>query len=271
METRAHSAIDNEVSALREGIRTKYRAYQQIDPDRFPDLDFNTNRANYEPLRDSFEEEFYKVRGIDRKNPNIGVPSTNTLALIFTDDDYLPGKKILNTSRSYAGGATRFIAKPDMPAPTQRKLPAADKAKWMLAGAVSGVFGLGLLVIVGRWLLTPVPSGLVMERPTPHSTVWREVVVEGEVANAETVWPVVHSRAIQKCWVAHPIKVGKDGWWIGVIYVGSVDKADEGSEYEVRVFVNPTQPLTTGEVLSDWPEAELSTKPVAVVRGPNHN
>ncbi len=260
-------ATKNEVLALREGIRAKYRAYQQNDPDRFPDLNFNTNRSNYEALRDSFEEEFYTERGHDQKNPNISIPSTNTLALLFTDDDYLPGKKILNTCRSYAEGPAKLIIEPDVAALTQRPSRVVERAKWMLSGGLIGLFCLGLLAFINRWLFTPAPGNLFIDRPAPQSTVPQEVIVEGKVAHAETVWLIVRPNAGQRYFVQPPIMVQPNGFWIGVIYVGGWNKYNEGLPFQIRAVVNPAETLQSGMVLRAWPGAELSSEIREVVRG----
>lgn len=96
MEKLDNPPTPKEMKALRESIKNKYKAYHRLDRDRFPEFEYNTNRANYESLRESFEEEFFVVRGFDTADRHIHIPDTNTLALLFCDEYYLPGKKILN-------------------------------------------------------------------------------------------------------------------------------------------------------------------------------
>ena len=101
MEKFDNPPTQKEMQVLRDGLKKKYKTYNLLNRDRFPTFEYNTNRANYEPLRESFEEEFFVVRGLDTADRNIHIPSTNTLAQLFCDEHYLPGKKILNTCQAY--------------------------------------------------------------------------------------------------------------------------------------------------------------------------
>lgn len=267
MLTFARITSSTTMQTLREGIRRRYTGYHLRDRDRYPEFDFNSNRANYQPLRDSFEEEFYEVRKIDRASPNVFIPSTNTLALIFTDDTYVPSTKILNTCQSYALGPAKSSISTDVPARSPEQ-PSGNKR--LLFGGLGLLFCLGILVLFNRSWPGPAPSGLVISRPSPKSVVLQEVVVAGKVANATTVWIAVRSKINGLVWIQPPILVQDNGDWIGVIYVGNPSKKSEGYTYQVRAFVSPFDKLISGEVLSDWPEAELSSPIVDVLRGANH-
>lgn len=253
-----------DMSALRAAINTKYLAYHKLDKDRFPKFEYNTNRANYEPLRLSFDEEFYVVRGIDRTRNSLHIPSTNTLALIFCDDSYVPGKKILETCRSYAAGKSTIVPNGVEPAIA----PAATRSKKLLAVA-SLVVLLGLAAYWGsrRVQSTSSPGELSIYHPYSSQVLPRQSFAEGRVVNADTVWIVIRAVDGAKYWVQPPIKVDKNHRWRGRIYLGSVDKGDIGIRSEVRAFVNPAQTLAEGDVLDSWPDAELSSDIIEVVRG----
>lgn len=264
-------SIDNQIISLREGIKAKYRQYHLTNQDLYPELDYNTSRANYEPLRESFEEEFYNIRGYSRKTPTIAIPSTTTLAQLFTDDNYVPGKKILNTCQSYAEEPTQFVVSPEVPASVQPQQPADEPVNWRLVGWLMGALILGALLFIGLRVLMPVASGLVITRPAHKSTVPQEVIIEGRVTNAQTVWEVVHPTISPTYYIQPPSKVQDDGSWIGVIYVGGHNHGSYNLTYQIKAFVNPIKKLHSGEVLSSWPEAELSSEIVEVIRGPKRN
>jgi hypothetical protein len=97
--------------------------------------------------------------------------------------------------------------------------------------------------------------------------------IEGRVLNAETVWVVVRPQKKDEYYFQSPIKVKSDGTWKGEIYVGSTSKESIGLTFEVRAFVKPAGAPESLEVLestvpTSWPEAELLSSTVEVVRGP---
>ncbi|WP_461053763.1 hypothetical protein [Spirosoma arcticum] len=264
-----------EMNTLQEGIKNKYRQYHLTDPMQFPDLEYNTNRANYEPLRASFENEFYVVRGIDRINLNIHIPSTNTLSLIFTDDSYVPSKKIFNTCRSYAESKEKVAVNGAVPAtnPLEAR-PSLVARRIVLAGfmLMTGLIGYAAVQYLRSAtsvsdILTKPASGLLIDRPTYNRIVPRELLTGGKVSGADTVWIVVRAVGSVRYWVQPPIKVRDDSTWRGATYIGSEDKGDIGVKFQIRAFVNPANVLKDGDVLHSWPEAELSTKAVVIIRG----
>lgn len=267
MDSQAPSTTENELKTLREGILHRYRTYHRQDPDRFPILEYNTNRANYEPLKDSFEEEFYKIRHLDRNSPNVHIPSTNTLAMLFTDAAYVPSRKILNTCRSYAEGPTQPFDKPRLTAYPQPEPSRAAWGKQRIGIGLTSLLCLCITATAVTWLGAPAPGGLTITRPVPNSGVPQEVIIEGKVAHANTVWVAVRSKVNGMVWVQPPILVQDDGVWIGVVYVGKPSRENEGYAYQIRAFVNPASVLTSGNVLPDWPAADLSSNVVEVVRG----
>lgn len=261
---------ENEMKDLREGIKRRYNYYHLLDRDRFPELEYNTNRANYEHLRESFEEEFYVVRGIDRTKGSIHIPSTNTLALIFSDDKYIPGRKILNTCRSYAEGKTKANTATDIHAnkPFEKSTSKKNGRVVVLLGL--GLLGAGFAIHAALTQLNPEPpaSGLTIYHPYHGQFIPRLSFAEGRVSNADTVWIVIRPVEGSNYWVQPPIKVENDKWK-GLIYIGSVDKGDIGVRSQVRAFVNPTHVVKEGDVLTTWPEAELSSEAIVVVRKGN--
>ncbi|WP_375447053.1 hypothetical protein [uncultured Fibrella sp.] len=259
------------IQVLRESIKSKYRVYHLRNRDRYPDFDYNTNRANYQPLRDSFEEEFYEVRKIDRASPNVCIPSTHTLALIFSDNTYVPSTKILNTCQSYALGPTNLEAVSNVPTLHQPTPLQPSPIKWLFLGGLVCLLCLGVFIFAGYVSFGPPPSGLVIDRPTPLSRVPQEVIIDGKATNAKTVWIGVRAKSGGPVWIQPPILVQENSTWIGVIYVGRTAKDDEGLICQIRAFVNPATKLTSGDMLENWPDAELSSRITEVSKGAAHN
>lgn len=271
METSDQSLIKPEMSLLRESIKNKYKQYHITDPGHFPLVEFNTNRTNYGPLRASFEEEFYVVRGIDRTSPNIHIPSTNTLSLLFCDDSYVPSKKILNTCRSYAEGKSGVSVSSGASAPISSEPAITNKPKGLAPTGLGLLASLVVILALSRWFAKPAASELVIDRPTARSTVSQEVIVEGKAINAETVWLVVHAEKSLLYWIQPPVKVQDNGMWIGVIYIGGVSYGDAGLLYQVRAFVDPDKKLTSGMILKGWPRAKLASDSLEVIKGSKPN
>ncbi len=270
MEDADNPPPEQMMQTLREGIKSKYEEYNRQDEKRFPPLEYNTNRANYEALRLSFEEEFYVIRGVDRGKNTIHIPSTKTFAAIFCDENYVPGKKILNTCHSYAEGFSQLVPGESASVP-RRVMVRKINRRLLIVGILVLVSAISYL-IVNSLQAPPPASGLVMHRPQKKQVVGRKSLVEGSVSNADTIWVVVRPQQKEEYYFQPPIKVKSDGTWTGEIYVGSVGKETTGLTFEVRAFVRPVGAPESLEVIESivpdsWPEAELSSPIVEVVRG----
>lgn len=254
------------IEDLRENIKNKYKEYHSFDKDRFPDIEYNTNRANYEPLRESFEEEFYVVRKLDRTKNSIHIPSTATLALIFCDNNYIPSKKILATCYSYAennplAGLSRKVLETDQ----SKSFKLSLKYKILLTS-------FPILILLAVYTIFNQrhhqADGLLIYHPYDGQVVPRLSFIDGRVSGADTVWVVVRAVEGTKYWVQPPIKVSNNKWK-GRLYVGSVDKGDIGVRVQIQAFVYPSEHLKVGDVLSDWPKAQLGSEVVEATRGPD--
>jgi hypothetical protein len=272
MEKGTSVVVESEVKTLREGIRNKYNEYHLADRDRFPDFEYNTNKANYQPLKNSFEEEFYVVREMSRVDNNIHIPSTKTLALIFCDDSYVPGKKIFNTCRSYAEGRSKAAINQVSSVTTEPKTTQRARTGIVLAAGLVLVSGIAIYVAMHQLKSSPPASGLVINHPYQSQLVPRQPIIEGRVSNADTVWVVVRPVGWNRYYVQPPIKVNDDGTWKGKIYIGSAGKESIGATFHIRAFVDPAGPYKVLEdyerdVFAAWPDAQLSTEEIEVVRG----
>lgn len=261
---------------LRAGIKQRYQSYHLLDRDRFPQFGHNTNRVNYEPLRASFEEEFYVVRGLDRINQTIHIPSTNTLALLFTDDSYVPSQKIWNTCWLYAGESTQrnvpFLTNPtDLVRPIRpgRILPIDGIRLYVVWGSLLLIIVIGLgYQLSSRTVPTKIKrkaSNLLISQPSQNKIVSREIVVEGKVSNADTVWVLVGSKT-GGYWAQRPIVVNDDGTWKGPILIGHFTNLDTGVRFQLKAMVHPVKPLKEEDYFRPWPKAELMSETVEVIK-----
>lgn len=258
---------------MREGIKKKYDCYHLKNKVTYPDFEYNSNRANYEPLKDSFIEEFFLVRGIDRIDNTLHIPSTSTLVQIFCDDAYVPTRKILNTCRVYAetapaGTLTGVAATTELTTAGHTRSYTSRTGR-IITAVLIVLAGVALYAVELQRHSGTQASGLVIERPANGKTVPMIAVVEGRVSNATTVWIVVRDIRSDTYYVQHPITVEDDGTWRGAIHIGGTNKAHIGALVQIRAFVNPSRmmKLSDEDILYLWPEAELSSAAVAVVRG----
>jgi hypothetical protein len=266
---------------LRKAILNKYETYRLLDPYRFPAIELNTSRANYEPLRKSFEEEFYVKRGISRLSNNLHIPSANTLSFIFNDDTYLPSRRILTTCQSYAAiEPEQDFANPDPPQinTSPQRSTSVRKASF-----------LGLLVLLGfsLFLILNYTTGKSAERLTiddlyQNQTVPRHFIIEGNAPPSDTVWIVIHpiglgkSEASSKNWKEYylrdPVLADKSGKWKCEVVIGRIGTEDIGGRFQIRAFMylrkkDQIKVNSDTQVLSSWPTAELSTGVLEVIRG----
>lgn len=275
MEPSDKSITFIDMNALREGIKRRYAHYHAIDRDKYPNLELNSNRVNYHPLKESFEAEFFEMRQIDRVNNRLHIPSLNTFAQLFSNDEYIPSRKILNTCRSYAQG--------DMPQsgangaePTATVGLVKRKPRpWILIGIVAGLFVIvGVLATCWMSKLKPQASELIIYSHHTGQVVSQKIIIEGRVKNAEVVWIVVHPVLKDgNYYVQDPISVKADGTWKGLIFVGMPNSQSNGFRFAIRAYVRPGglyKTLFTEEQyeFDSWPEeAELVSKPIIVTRG----
>lgn len=264
--------VDTEqaLEIIREGIRHRYATYHALDRDRFPDFEYNTNRANYKPLRISFEHEFYTVRKLDQSSTTIHIPSTNTLALLFTDDSYTPNAKILNTCRAYAISPLNPTIESDPKA--RFLLRTLNRRAWWLGLTLAGI-SLIAYVVLTQLTGNRAANDLEIHSPRSGQVVPRSVAVTGRVENEEAVWLVVHPMMKgEKFYVQDVVPVLPDGTWTGNVLVGIGRGYSVNTAFEIRAFVNPKGAYNDFDekgitAFDSWPEQyELATKPVILIR-----
>lgn len=262
----------DEMKTLKAGIKSRYEAYHTLNRDKFPDFEYNTNRSNYNPLRTSFEEEFYVVRNYDRINSAIHIPSTNTFALLFTDKNYIPSEKILTTCRLYASEVPHPAVESDSSPITKQQTTTRKKdyLMWLL-GFILVAVGSYSIYLVSQPDKKATATDLTILSPHQGEAVPRLSYITGRVANADEVWIVVHPMN-EKFYLQEVAKVQTDGIWKGQLTVGSVDEPSTDWRFEVRAFVKPKGTYEAFEkhgtiVFDSWPEkADLATEPITIVR-----
>jgi hypothetical protein len=269
---------DNEMLDLREGIRKKYEAYHLAKPGKYPSLKFNSYPAPYEHLRACFIDELTRQGKADMQEALAAIPGNKTFAKIFYEGYILKDEKVLDACYLYAWGQSREVtldghalpAVPDEHQPatsTKRSLDNRIDRNKVLLGGLLVVTGLLVYVAIGQQRANPYAHGLVFSTPAAGDTVPRIMLARGEVTNAGTVWIVIRSAGRPEYYVQAPIKVNADGAWEGPIYTGNSEKACIGLRFQLRAFVNPAKALTADEVIFSWPEAEISSDVVEVMRG----
>lgn len=254
---------DFDLKNLRNDVKKRYLYYNELDTDRFPIFEYNTNRKNYEPLKESFEEEFFARRGISRTKNNLHIPSTNTLALFFTDNSYTPSQKILNTCRSYT--KENVLKTYSLHSDEAMSKPKNFKSQLTVGRILlfSGIMLFGGFVFYKLFIKN---ERLQITSPSSYSIIPRILSIEGTAENASEIWVVVKSKSSNKHYVQQPILVQDNGDWIGKVIIGSVSNEDIGQGYEIKAFLNPVQKIKTGDELRAWPAAEVSTETIEVIR-----
>ena len=278
MEGAGKYLYESEVVTLRKGIKARYEVYRARNVVKYPEFDFNTNRANYVPLRESFEEEFFVIRGIDRQQKAIHIPSTATLALLFTEDSYIPSQKIWNTCWSYAEEKVKPVAIAGEAAPVFSLPVLMQKHKWLLPGGVGLFTGLLLGLSLNRYWLLPttgeqeqttqtitVSHDLVIDRPITKGRVPPQFLVSGQARPGQIVWPVIRAQGTDYYYVQFPVLVTDKGYWLTAIEIYGAGFEKAGKRHQLRAFVNPAVELKASDVLRDWPKAERATEIVEIV------
>lgn len=255
---------DFDLKNLRDDVKKRYLYYNKLDTDRFPIFEYNTNRKNYEPLKESFEEEFFTRRGISRTKNNLHIPSTNTLALFFTDNSYTPSQKILNTCRSYT---KENVLKTDSLHDDETVYLSKNFKSRLIVGRILLISGLMLFLVFVFYKLFIKNERLQITSPSSYSIIPRILAIEGTAENASEIWVVVKSKSTNKYYVQQPILLQDNGDWVGRVIIGSVSNEDIGQAYEIKAFLNPVQKIKTGDELRAWPTAEVSTETIEVIRG----
>ncbi|MBO0936644.1 hypothetical protein J2I47_08825 [Fibrella sp. HMF5335] len=271
---------DSEMLILTEGIRKKYESYRLAKPGKYPVLKFNSYPVPYEHLRKSFQEELSSHGQADMQEAIAAIPSTKVFAKVFHEGYILKDEKVINACYLYAWGKPRNIttetARPHIvpeepqPAtiPTDKPfIGRVSRRNLLVAALVSGA-GLLAYAAVKYYRSTLSPSGLVITSPTSGMTVPRIMIAQGKVAHAELVWLVIRNPKHPEYYVQDPAMVSDDGTWRVPIYTGNSDKSSIGVRFQIRAFVNPVKPLLEGQMIYAWPEAELSSGIVDVIRGP---
>jgi hypothetical protein len=256
---------DFDLKSLREAIKKRYNSYNAEDGIRFPVFDYNTNRRNYETLKESFEEDFYARRGVSRTNNNLHIPSTNTLALFFTDDSYKPSRKILNTLLAYADNTNEKIRNQSILNQTiVRNHNTLIKASVVLA----------VTLFFSYKVFIDNSSQLEILTPKTNESVSRMLAIEGKTNftsgnDTKNVWIVVKSKMSGICYVQAPISIQRNGSWKGNVIIGREGNGDVGFAYEIKALLNPQLKIKEGDTSRIWPSAEVSTEIIRVVRGVN--
>ena len=103
--------------------------------------------------------------------------------------------------------------------------------------------------------------------PKNGDSVPERPYVSGKVADPNAkVWVIVHPMEVSDYWVQQKVNVKKDGNWKVCIYIGRPGNEDVGKGFEIKAVASPKSDLKQGDMLSDWPGAEMESEIVEVTR-----
>lgn len=107
---------------------------------------------------------------------------------------------------------------------------------------------------------------VTISQPQPDATVEQRDTVAGSVSNPKTqVWVVIHPIGTNMFWVQPPATLNPDGTWSVRAYFGREGMLDSSNLYEIRAFIDPRDPLQSGE-RPNWPLAAAQSSSVTVTR-----
>ena len=110
-------------------------------------------------------------------------------------------------------------------------------------------------------------GALSITEPKDRASVPERPYIEGKVSNPNAdVWIIVHPMEVTDYWVQPRLTVRADGAWRASAYVGRPGRVDVGKHFEIMAVANPKRPLKEGDVLQFWPDAELKSGVIEVVR-----
>jgi len=108
---------------------------------------------------------------------------------------------------------------------------------------------------------------LAITSPAPNAKVAARAMVEGTSGDAKaSVWVIIHPMEVADYWVQPRVTVKADGTWKMMAYFGAPGPADVGKRFEIMGVRNPKHPLSEGNKLAFWPDAEQASQVVEVIR-----
>lgn len=110
-------------------------------------------------------------------------------------------------------------------------------------------------------------GNMAIKSPSDGASVLGRPIVEGVVMDRTAqVWVIVHPMETSDYWVQPRVTVRKEGLWRVQVYIGRPGNIDVGKHFEMMAVANPTQTLREGKVLGTWPEAQLQSEVIEVIR-----
>lgn len=109
-------------------------------------------------------------------------------------------------------------------------------------------------------------ASVYIKTPPNNSKVPERPFVEGTVVDSSNVWVIVHPMETSDYWVQPKVSIKKDGMWKVNVYIGRTGTIDVEKHFEIMAVADPQSKLQEGDVLSDWPDAELKSQIIEVIR-----
>lgn len=110
-------------------------------------------------------------------------------------------------------------------------------------------------------------ANLVILEPVDGTSVGWRPVVRGSVSGAKKVWVIVRAVDNSRFYVQpRPSIRLKDGRWTTIVYIGKSTDTATNRDFEIMAVGDPTEKLSEGLELEDWPSGAVTSNIVRVVR-----
>jgi len=115
--------------------------------------------------------------------------------------------------------------------------------------------------------LTAQSSGIAIIEPKEGDSIPERPFIRGSVADPNAkVWVIVHPTEVSDYYVQPIVSVKKDGKWQVSVYIGRSGNVDRGKHFEIMAVANPKTNISEGQVLKGWPDAEMKSDFIEVIR-----
>lgn len=123
----------------------------------------------------------------------------------------------------------------------------------------------------GNWGTCQCSEEIIITDPPQNYTIPITYTVQGTITTSEpnpNIWVIVHPAQTNQFWVEPEANFSDqqhETTWQALIYIGE-EEARVGEHFEIMAVVNPTQTLTRGMILDNWPESQKSSEIIRVTR-----
>ena len=102
--------------------------------------------------------------------------------------------------------------------------------------------------------------------PLNEDSVKEKQLIRGFISrNNSIVWVIVHPMETSDYWVQQQA-TASTGSWNCLAYFGRAGSIDKSKYFEFRAITNPSEPLSNGQKIGSWPNAEIISDVILVIR-----